>query len=1379
MAKKKRIRKVVIVLGVLLVLAVAGVALIGPSIASGIARGVIARLGSRAIAGTVEVGSVSLSWTGSQRVQGLRVLDVGGQQVASLNASLDAGILALALGSRDLGEIRLSGSARVERNAEGELTILGATLPASPAPSTPQSAEPARIPKGLKARVRIEGFDLEIVDADGSSTIKGLAGETQVRVGEPITLNLKTSSIEHAGRSGGSLGVNASVSNWSSAEGEVTPDAATIDASVDMTDLPSGLVRALAGVEINLNEAFGETLSLTTRAQGTQRDINASIDFRAQRASLVARVRVGEDAISLSEPLVASAGVMGLARSLPGMGETIAEAEKTFRLSGDPSVTLRVESLRVPRTEGGVALDRASVLARVEVPASGGTLIVEGREHAIALAPTTAEISLTPENGLVASAGGSATMDQREAGRFEARAALADLFDDTGGLSIDAEGVQGFVALRGFDVALAQPFLESVKVDLNEAIGPTLDARIEVAPAGGGRLATLDVSAQRAKAGGTLLIADNHVRSSDRPLTFSMNAEPGLVNALLGETPEFVLTRGGTLEGTIAGVDVNLRPPEGESPIDSAKAEVDITLRGFAGRLKRTNDDGTPAPAGTPIGLDRGTIRATLAGANAASGAIDLSFSRGQERFGVGINLASVLLAPLREGRYVASGLRASAALRDLPLSLIDDLGITMQGEDGSPISLRDLARESVGEALSASLDLTPSGESIAVAGSVASREIAGRLTGSLDDRSLRIDSINADGTIRPRAFEAFVGAFAPTLDPSPRLAGKTAYHARVQPFSIDLASPGAPESLAMTLTLDRADLRQIGIAVADESGKIERRTLGPLLVDSARAEVILAMGTSSTIKGGVRVLDEGEKPLASLELSASSQTDKATSGTLALRALQTAVADRLLDNPGLVSGALGEGVDADVTFRILPSGPTVLDVSFTAPRARTPRPFRVTMHEDRIETNKIAANWDLSAVWANAELFEGGEVRLARDARVWLEIEPTILPAEGSSAPIRTDMNVLIGYLGFESASGPGDAFNDLRVRLRSDDSRKDVVLLTASAARGQAKDVLKGDGELRLARTPDGAFDPETSILDLTASISNVRVALVDALTAQGGMLTDLVGETASARLVAEDLSKDTGVLHLNLDSPRTTVALKCRVRDGVMRVRPARDGEPAQLRIASFPPELGGRISKAVPLIGKIEKSPQDDPAQIRISRLELPLDGDLRKLNANLTIDLGTANFQASELFTPVLSQLSWNAGGPLGRRLAPITLQVRDGVMDYNNLTLPLGEFSLRLDGKADLADRSIETIVHVPFAALSKNFGADIQGQVARVLGPLGVAPDMSKLAVPLRVRGSMESPSLGLATDQFVESLRRSFTPEDLLKRGLGDALKGLGGGG
>ena len=1360
---RRRARRLAIAGAIVLALLLVAVLLL-PVIAGSIARGVIARQGSSAIAGSIEVGGVHLSWTGSQRVTGLRLLDPAGVPVATLDASVDAGLLALAMGSRDLGEIRVSGSARLQRDDDGELSIVKAAQAVEP-PAPKADDAGGRLPKGLRATIRIEDFDLEVTDGETTSTIADLEGQATIRAGEPLTVELSSQRIEHGGQSGGSLVIEGRVKDWSTSEGDLTTDRASVVASVRITDLPSDLARMLAGVRADLESALGPRFTLIGEVEGApSSELLAGLTLEAEHASMETKVRLDDRAITLREPLRVRSDAMRLAAALPQLAVAIAESRRTLRLDDGVPVELRVESLMIPRHADGLDLASSELQAQVQIPGARGTLFIEGQEHALAITETSAGISLSPAQGLRVQATGGATLDGRDAGTLAAGVRLASLFDEQGRPAVDAQTIEGEVALTGVEVAIAQPFVASTGVDLVEAIGPTLDAHLGVVPEGGARRATIRLSAERASAEGSLRIADGAVRSGEAPLSFRMNAEPGLVNALMGETPDFVLTRGGQIEGTISEVFVPLKPEK--SLMDEARAAIDMTLRGFAGRLRRD--------AASSILLREGAIHADTGG----SARVRLDLMRGEQAFGASLDVRAQDRAALLDRRFASAGLEAELRLSDLPTALADDLMADTEG----PALPAGLVGEAVGPTVSLALGLVPQDDRVRITGELSSHAITGSLRGSLDDDRLAVEAVRLDGTLRPRTVDALVEAFAPDLEPSPTLASRTAYHLEVAPLEIGVREPELPQALSMVATLDRTDVRRLGIVVHDEEAGTERRRfLGPVLIDGGRARIHLALvdDEATTVRGDAALLDKDESPLGNVSLSLEQQGASLES-EVQVSALRLSLADRLLAKEDFLAGAFGQTLDMRATYAARGDGDARAELLLETPLARTPRPIVATIGERAIRTNKIAANWDLKSSWVNTRLLDGERVRLIRDTKIWLEVDPTTIPrAEADDGRLpSTGILTLIGVLAFETSGGEQETISNLRTRVWSDPDDPSIVHIESTGARNGQENAIRASGQIHLAQREDGTIDPPASVVDLTLEAPELSVELVDALANQGGLLTDLLGSTAGVRLVLDALSGERGGVRLELTSPRTTVVLRGRVRDGVFRARPARKEDPPQIQISSFPPELVGDISRVVPLIGRIEKTEQDEPAQVRISRLELPLDGDLRRLNARLTIDIGSATFHASELFAPVLSQLSWNAGGAVGRRLSPVELVVRDGVMRYSGVELPLGEFTIALDGEADLATRSIDAVVSIPLARLSEEFGADIQKQVQRALGPLGVAPDLSSLMVPLRVKGSMDGPSIEVASDRLIDNLRKTLGPENLLRQGLEGLLKGGGGG-
>ncbi len=1365
--KRRRLRRIATILAATLLVLALLVAVLVPTLGASIARGRIASAASNSIAGTVEIGALDLSWTGSQRLTDIRILDESGEEVAALDGTLDKALLRLIFAPMNLGEITVRGSARLQRGPSGRYTILDATRPAPRPP--PESTEPARVPRGLNATITIDAIDIEIVEDDQSSHIRGLHGGGSIRPAHPATFTLTSESIEHQGNIAGTIKLEVTLENWSSTDGTITPADATIDAELRLEDVPSDLLRALSGVHADLASGLGDSFTLVTTATGTTSDLLASLDFTADHAQTSARVRIASDAIELAEPMLTSAQTLRLARAIPGLAGILKTAEQTLEFPSDARASLSIDALRIPRSDNGLALDQASASAHIDLPAIDALLTVDQGAHEITLAPTTATITLTPETGLVIESSGSATMDGRDAGRFEIAATLAKLFDESGAPAFDAEQIAGVIAIENLDTALAQPWLPD-RIDLAKVLGPSLSASVGVEPRATARHAEIEMQSERASATGSLVISDRLVRSGDKPLTFSLRAEPELVPALLGDDPPFELTRPASISAEISQLIINL----------DRLNEPDKAGGSIAGTLHLRIDD---APAirfardeATPITLDAATISAALTPSGIASASGDLAITHSGEPFDASFELDGMNLGAILAQRYAQSAVRGSAAVHNAPVSLLDEIGLTLRDADGEPVALADLASRTLGEYASASLTFEPRSGEIDITGSLALTDLAAELSATLAEGSLRIASAQADGTIRPRTLQAVLETFAPTLDPVPRLAARTAYHIAIGPTSLNLDSGQFANTLDATLTLDRTDIRGLGLKMGDD----DRRFLGPVLLDTFTAQVAIKPDDArdANLKLSLALLDEDQSPIGSIALDAE-RTAGAIRGSANLQGVSLALADRLLRSPGLVSGAAGPTLTSDIEFDL--SDGVALTALLETDRLQTTDPISFALREDSIELGPVHATLDLSRAWVNEHLSSSLPVTLGARTRLVLDAETTRLPRPGHAGPMVFDARIRSDRLAVSLDSGEGELLNDLDVHVRTDPQTPDLIRFDAGALRETNEPgsrAIEATGTVQLARDQSGAIVPDKSVLNLRASANNAPIGFLDALFDQGGVLQDLAGASANAEIIADNLTTERGGLRLKIDTPTTTVNLRGRIRDGTFRARPIDDDEQGQIQIASFSAGLSARIADLIPLLSQIEKNDNDVPTTLRIKRLEVPLDGDLTKLNANVDIDLGTAGFRAGRVFAPFMKALSWDIENRAGNRLKPINLRAREGVVFYRNVEIPLGEFTIRLDGEANLADRTIETITYLPFATLSREFGADIEGQIARVLGPLGVAPDMSSLQIPIRVSGSMDAPKASLATDLFVESLRKSFRPEDLLRRGLEDALKGLGGG-
>ncbi|MFN6041266.1 MAG: hypothetical protein ACK46V_05120, partial [Phycisphaerae bacterium] len=105
--KSSKAKKILLLGGGGALIAVAGLTAFAPSIASGLAPGIIREQAGKFVTGKVDVSDVSLSWSGPQRIEGVTLVDTSGITVAKASVETTAGLWGLATGNLDLGEVTI------------------------------------------------------------------------------------------------------------------------------------------------------------------------------------------------------------------------------------------------------------------------------------------------------------------------------------------------------------------------------------------------------------------------------------------------------------------------------------------------------------------------------------------------------------------------------------------------------------------------------------------------------------------------------------------------------------------------------------------------------------------------------------------------------------------------------------------------------------------------------------------------------------------------------------------------------------------------------------------------------------------------------------------------------------------------------------------------------------------------------------------------------------------------------------------------------------------------------------------------------------------------------------------------------------------------
>src|SRR5690606_12183617 len=139
-------------------------------------------------------------------------------------------------------------------------------------------------------------------------------------------------------------------------------------------------------------------------------------------------------------------------------------------------------------------------------------------------------------------------------------------------------------------------------------------------------------------------------------------------------------------------------------------------------------------------------------------------------------------------------------------------------------------------------------------------------------------------------------------------------------------------------------------------------------------------------------------------------------------------------------------------------------------------------------------------------------------------------------------------------------------------------------------------------------------------------------------------------------------------------------------------------------------------SLPVVSTLEKTPSHAPGLLRTEDLQIPIDGDVSKLNGTVTVDLGEVNFATRPVFGEFIKALGGQQQGTIGRSIEPFTVRITDGVLEYDKYSLPIGEFSIQTRGRVDLVNRTMNVVTYVPLFALSDEaagmFNTSLAGRV-------------------------------------------------------------------
>lgn len=1498
MAMKPRTKKLLIIAGASLGVLTVGTIIAVPMIASAIAPGIIQNAAADSIKGSLRVSDVSVGWTGPTRIGSIELLDDKGIVVAKLQATSTLAILSVLGGLNDLGTLTLSGSADITARQTDAGTVESNFQRAiAPRNATPPSAStnPSPLPEKT-IRVDITSIDVKYTQLDRAGTpvasaqITALKGDAAVdlRRGQPsASINL-TGGIKQPAQPDGSIKIATKAQKFLSPQGTLDLAAATIDSDVQITAAPVGLIDALAGLSGQLREALGPAADLRLKAQGTTQQAAIDLTLTSAGALVDASMKITNGYLESTKPLTANLRSTDFLLRSPAISKALASSNITLDAAAPaPVARFTITSLRVPTNFSAASFDARgiSIIASASIDPIAAQLATTDAAGTRQRPIRTSPLNLTVEStdlakGLTVRGGGTASLDSTPAGDLVINIAASDLLTDRGALRPVPGQVQAEASLMNIDTRLAQPLLGDLasKINLSQELGPRLEIRaLAKAAAATPNAIEADVSFKAQNIAANLpIIVDNTSLRTRSDLAVTINRTTGVMNAFLRDQGVVI---SGTGAAKLVGSFTLPRTSTGSFDTPALASSLSFDLAALDAAITREGQT-------RRVGLNQ--LKGTLAVAPNAPAKLQV---QGSGDDGWSLNTDLQLQGLLPSSTPASSSLPFLAARRvtgTLRLRSLPTKYAALSGLDES--KLRTIAGV-LGPSVSTEITLQGTAAQQQFAAAITSTNLSTQFGATLTESAATLNALQGNLRLTPEAAEA-IATLLQKSTPDARVAAAGVLNFKVtlsKPIAIKPAPAAAAAGQSSSPTFDFSAVA-INAAITSPEGlrvtnlplSATRTFTGGLrnLQLTADAPITaLTPLTNPTSKEGhlgaqLRAdLIEGQFP----EPVASINADFDAAASLTEFKLQSSITnidsqrvDTMLNQPGLVSGALGS--PASITISATKEGPGTTKASATiqSPRLNltglaltqqgkalaltAPAEFTWTVEPAFLDqtlfaqsdpaaraaapaslrvTQPITLNGKLETLALGIEgvgLFQPGTFAL--DASLSASTIKLSTPSAAASKPQAPGARV--------AANQPTDQtdIEGFTIRIKGDTnlsvkaaatrvSTSTAAAPSNAAGPAPAAGSLSADVLVKNFASPAGELDLSRAVIDAKIDAPSLPTALVDKLARTGKQLRDILGPEMSIALNAKGVTAaqpasaaanaqtaTLGTLDARLTSvkpadapkqpaspgtptpPATTsprqqanLELTGPVDRGVLKVSPQK---PLSISLAQLKFESDTEIMGVLPLFASIQKTAGttlqpatptqpaiiEPPFTVTSPDLMIPLDGDISKLNGNLTITPGRIEYVFKRELGSFLDRTLLTDGELMQRPIPPFVVSFTNGVASYTDVRLPVRNFEFKLTGKVDLVRKEIDAVIYIPTVAASASIMSKLNDDLGRGFG--GILPDVLSegTMVPLRVTGPLSNPSYAPDPKLFFENFGSQLKkPADLIgkgiERGLGELFK------
>ncbi|HEX7009609.1 MAG TPA: hypothetical protein VF184_06480 [Phycisphaeraceae bacterium] len=427
------------------------------------------------IPGTLTAQDVRLRWWGGQSIEGLTLRDPQGHLVAQITRidAPETGLLPLALGSRNLGQIRIQADEIHLRQQPGQRTNLQQAVSRQPQPAQDQPADtqPLQLDQDTSLnlsftarRITYEGPDIEPVE------LTNVNAQLDVPSLQAIAIKL-TSDLLQAGQTG-RIDLDGQLHNAFTQEGRLALETAMVNAQAELTNLPVPMADRLMDQQGRLAGLLGEQIDAHLTAQGPLDQLNAVITAQSPHLNIDAALTGTPDQLQVRPGSTLRMEVTPqavAAFTAPSTPDQPPSTQPATQLAQPFTLELRVASLTIPRQQDQLILADATI----DATATASDIILNVPDRGpMALRSTRLAIN-------------SADLSQQVQAQLDAQAQVENVTEPVQmrALVRNALGQEGPLAATLNLVKLPMPLADALAGGgdrLTQLLGRTLDATVSL-----------------------------------------------------------------------------------------------------------------------------------------------------------------------------------------------------------------------------------------------------------------------------------------------------------------------------------------------------------------------------------------------------------------------------------------------------------------------------------------------------------------------------------------------------------------------------------------------------------------------------------------------------------------------------------------------------------------------------------------------------------------------------------------------------------------------------------------------------------------------------------------------------------------------------------